>query len=100
MYSEGILSVLSGCNFRIYSQDVISGYTILSAPFGIGRAANSIGAEGAKALAGTLPQMARLTALNLRGNEIGAEGVKSLAGTLPQMASLKALDLRGSMGCR
>ena len=96
LYSQDVLAALSGYTLRIYSQDIV--YTLV--PFRIGRAANSIGAEGAEALAGTLPQMARLTALNLRGNEIGAEGVKSLAGTLPQMASLKALDLRGSMVCR
>ena len=37
---------------------------------------NSIGDEGAKALAAVLPSMSELKALNLEGNSIGDEGAK------------------------
>ncbi len=40
---------------------------------------NEIGAEGAKAIAASLPG---LTSLDLGGNEIGAEGAKAIAASM------------------
>jgi hypothetical protein len=51
---------------------------------------NNIGAEGAKAIAASLPS---LTSLDLSGNKIGAEGAKAIAASL---RGLTSLDLRGN----
>ncbi len=51
---------------------------------------NSIGPEGAKAIAASLPN---LTSLNLWGNSIGPEGAKAIAASLPNLTSL---DLSGN----
>ena len=52
---------------------------------------NGIGAEGAKALAGS-PHLANLTSLNLGNNWIGDEGVVALAGS-PHLANLTTVLL-------
>ena len=57
---------------------------------------NSIGAEGARALAEMLPGNATLTTLYLGWNSIGPEGARALAELLPGNSTLKALDLYGN----
>ncbi|CAK0799306.1 unnamed protein product [Prorocentrum cordatum] len=59
---------------------------------------NSIGDEGARALAGALPSLPSLQKLRLRGNYIGDEGARALAGALPSLPGLQELRLGGNRG--
>jgi Ran GTPase-activating protein (RanGAP) involved in mRNA processing and transport len=53
-----------------------------------------IGPDGAKSLAGVLPQCKSLTHLNLRYNQIGDTETKRLTEVLAQYSTLTQLDLR------
>jgi Ran GTPase-activating protein (RanGAP) involved in mRNA processing and transport len=54
---------------------------------------NSIGDEGAKALAQVLPSMTGLTKLDLKSNQIGDAGADALANVLSKMNKLSYIDL-------
>ena len=58
--------------------------------------ANSIGAEGASALAKALPACAQLASLDMDSNGIGTEGAAALAKALPECAQLASLDVGGN----
>ena len=57
---------------------------------------NSIGAEGAKAVADALGVNGSLTSLDLRENEIGDDGAKALGEGLTVNGSLTSLTLYGN----
>jgi hypothetical protein len=57
---------------------------------------NSIGDEGARALAGALPSATALEGLHLGNNSIGDEGARALAGWLPSARALLELSLKGN----
>eukprot|EP00962_Isochrysis_galbana_P025283 scaffold7764_cov94-Isochrysis_galbana.AAC.1 len=57
---------------------------------------NSIGDEGARALAGALPRATALKELDLYNNSIGAEGARALAGALPSATALEKLYLNSN----
>jgi hypothetical protein len=59
-------------------------------------ACNSIGDEGASALAGALPSATALRDLDLHSDSNGAEGASALAGALPSATALKVLNLHSS----
>jgi Ran GTPase-activating protein (RanGAP) involved in mRNA processing and transport len=56
-------------------------------------AGNSIGDEGARALAGALPSATALKVLNLESNSIGDEGARALVEALPSAMVLERLCL-------
>jgi hypothetical protein len=60
----------------------------------LGLGDNSIGVEGARALASS-PHLSGLTSLNLRWSNLGDEGVKALAES-PHLSGLTSLDLWGN----
>jgi hypothetical protein len=57
---------------------------------------NSIGAEGARALAGALPGATFLKKLDFRSNSIGSDGARALAEALPGPMALEGLYLGGN----
>ena len=61
---------------------------------------NSIGDEGATAIAAALPQCTALKTLWLEDNSITDEGARAIAAALPQCTALTTLDLRdtGNIG--
>ncbi|KAL0242847.1 hypothetical protein GEMRC1_005410 [Eukaryota sp. GEM-RC1] len=75
---------------------LIEALKVNSSVTGVNLGVNSIGAEGARALADVLKVNASITSIDLGGNSIGNEGARALADALKVNASITSIDLGGN----